>query len=205
MATRWTRSIGAHFMHDPPRGPRSQPFHPAMRVEGWIHAYITGVFSSCKIARKLHEDVAFRVLGAGNFPKHHAICDFRANPPLVLADRLVQVGQLAREMQSGQTGHPRGGGHPDRQHVAPQGPELPPDERRGRRAQGGDRCFAQARPGHRSAGPATRRPYSRRRRDSPDSERKLLAMSRNPPLAHSRRDWLICMPTSRATRMATYI
>jgi len=59
-------------------GPRNQPFHPAMMVKVLLYAYATGVFSSRKIARKLHEDVAFRVLGAGNFPKHRTLCDFRA-------------------------------------------------------------------------------------------------------------------------------
>ena len=59
-------------------GLRNQPFHPAMMVKVLIYTYATGVFSSRKIARKLHEDVAFRVLGAGNFPKHRTLCDFRA-------------------------------------------------------------------------------------------------------------------------------
>ncbi len=44
-------------------GPRNQPFHPGMMVKVLLYAYATGVFSSRKIARKLHEDVAFRVLG----------------------------------------------------------------------------------------------------------------------------------------------
>jgi hypothetical protein len=38
-----------------------------------VHAYATGVFSSRKIAKKLHEDVAFRVLAADNFPAHRTI------------------------------------------------------------------------------------------------------------------------------------
>ena len=42
-------------------GPRNQPFHPAMMVKVLVYGYATGVFSSRKIARKLHEDVAFRV------------------------------------------------------------------------------------------------------------------------------------------------
>ena len=50
-------------------GPRNQPFHPAMMVKVLIYDYATGVFSSRKIARKLHEDVAFRVLAADNFPE----------------------------------------------------------------------------------------------------------------------------------------
>jgi len=49
-------------------GPRNQPFHPAMMVKVLVYAYATGVFSSRKIAKKLYEDLAFRVLGADNFP-----------------------------------------------------------------------------------------------------------------------------------------
>jgi transposase len=78
-------------------GPRNQPFHPAMMVKVLLYAYATGVFSSRKIARKLHEDVAFRVLGAGNFPKHRTICDFRALHLQELAALFVQVVKLARE------------------------------------------------------------------------------------------------------------
>ncbi|KWF32683.1 hypothetical protein WL88_25380 [Burkholderia diffusa] len=49
-------------------GSRNQPFHPAMMVKVLVYGYATGVFSSRKLARKLHEDVAFRVLAAGNYP-----------------------------------------------------------------------------------------------------------------------------------------
>ena len=41
------------------------------------NGYATGVFSSRGLARKLEEDVAFRVLAAGNFPSHRTICEFR--------------------------------------------------------------------------------------------------------------------------------
>lgn len=78
-------------------GARNQPFHPAMMVKVLIYAYATGVFSSRKIARKLHEDVALRVLAAGNFPKHRTICDFRALHLDELASLLLQVVKLARE------------------------------------------------------------------------------------------------------------
>ena len=79
-------------------GPRNQPFHPAMMVKVLVYAYATGVFSSRKIARKLHEDVAFRVLGAGNFPAHRTISDFRAFHLEELGELFVQVVRLAREM-----------------------------------------------------------------------------------------------------------
>lgn len=78
-------------------GPRNQPFNPAMMVKVLICAYATGVFSSRKIARRLHEDVAFRVLAAGNFPAHRTISHFRALHLKELAALFVQVVQLARE------------------------------------------------------------------------------------------------------------
>jgi len=79
-------------------GSRNQPFHPAMMVKVLVYAYATGVFSSRKIARKLHEDVAFRVLAADNFPAHRTISDFRAFHLKELSELFVQVVRLAREM-----------------------------------------------------------------------------------------------------------
>ena len=58
-------------------GRRNAPHEPSMMVKILIYAYATGVFSSRAIARKLEEDVAFRVLAAGNFPQHRTICEFR--------------------------------------------------------------------------------------------------------------------------------
>ena len=79
-------------------GPRNQPFHPAMMVKVLVYAYATGVFSSRKIAKKLHEDVALQVLGASNFPAHRTISDFRAFHLKELSELFVQVVRLAREM-----------------------------------------------------------------------------------------------------------
>ncbi len=62
-----------------------------------MYAYASGVFSSRKIARKLHGDVAFRVLGAGNFPKHRTICDFRAFHLDELSALFIQVVKLECE------------------------------------------------------------------------------------------------------------
>lgn len=78
-------------------GPRNQPFHPAMMVKVVIYGYATGVFSSRKIARKLHEDVGFRALGAGNFPAHRTVCEFRTLHLKELAALFVQVVRLASE------------------------------------------------------------------------------------------------------------
>ena len=79
-------------------GSRNQPFHPAMMVKVLVYAYATGVFSSRKIERRLHEDLAFRMLAAGNFPRHRTICDFRAFHLEELSELFVQVVRLAREM-----------------------------------------------------------------------------------------------------------
>ena len=63
-----------------------------MMVKVLIYGYATGVFSSRRIAKKLEEDVAFRVLGAGNFPSQ-TVCEFRRRH---LADfKFVEMG-LAR-------------------------------------------------------------------------------------------------------------
>lgn len=79
-------------------GSRNQPFHPAMMVKVLVYGYATGVFSSRKIERRLHDDLAFRMLGAGNFPKHRTIRDFRALHLEELAQLFVQVVKLAQEL-----------------------------------------------------------------------------------------------------------
>jgi transposase len=79
-------------------GARNQPFHPLMMVKVLVYGYATGVFSSRKIERRLHEDLAFRLLAADNFPRHRTIRDFRALHLKELSDLFVQVVKLAREM-----------------------------------------------------------------------------------------------------------
>jgi transposase len=78
-------------------GSRNQPFNPVMMVKVLVYGYATGVFSSRKLARKLHEDVALRMLAADNYPAHRTICDFRAFHLKELSDLFVQVVKLAKE------------------------------------------------------------------------------------------------------------
>ena len=80
-------------------GRRNQPYHPVMMAKVLIYAYASGVFSSRKIARRLHEDVAFRVLAAGNTPAHRTLCEFRRVHLTELSELFVQVVRLARELQ----------------------------------------------------------------------------------------------------------
>ena len=79
-------------------GRRNQPHSPTMMVKVLAYGYASGVFSSRQIAKKLHEDVAFRVLGAGNFPAHRTICDFRRLHLEELKALFVQVVGVAREL-----------------------------------------------------------------------------------------------------------
>ena len=48
-----------------------------MMVKILVYGYATGVLSSRRLAQKLEEDVAFRVLAAGNRPQHRTLCEFR--------------------------------------------------------------------------------------------------------------------------------
>ena len=76
-------------------GRRNQPFDPQMMVTVLVYAYATGTFSSRRIARKLEEDVAYRVLAAGNFPAHRTIAEFRQQH-LVAFEGVVCAGGAAR-------------------------------------------------------------------------------------------------------------
>ena len=79
-------------------GRRNAPYEPRMLVKVLLYAYATGVFSSRGIARKLEEDVAFRVLAAGNFPQHRTICEFRRRHLDDFKQLFVEVVGLAREL-----------------------------------------------------------------------------------------------------------
>jgi len=80
-------------------GRRNSPYDPSMLLKVLIYAYTTGVFSSRKIARKLEEDVAFRVLSAGNFPDFRTINRFRQQHLENFKALFVQVVRMAQEME----------------------------------------------------------------------------------------------------------
>ena len=75
-------------------GRRNAPYEPRMMVKVLLYAYATGVFSSRRVARKLEEDVAFRVLAAGNFPQHRTLCEFRRRH-LAQELGLARLGKLS--------------------------------------------------------------------------------------------------------------
>ena len=85
-------------------GRRKSPYEPRMMAKVLIYGYATGVFSSRGLARKLEEDVAFRVLAAGNFPSHRTICEFRRRHLSDFKALFVEVVGLAREAGVGNFG-----------------------------------------------------------------------------------------------------
>ena len=79
-------------------GRRNAPYEPRMMVKVLLYAYATGVFSSRRVARKLEEDVGFRVLAAGNFPQHRTLCEFRRRHLEDFQALFVEVVRLAQEL-----------------------------------------------------------------------------------------------------------
>lgn len=90
--------LGAFEARYGTEGPGKQAFDPRMMVKVLVYAYATGTFSSRKIAAKLIEDVAFRVLAADNFPAHRTISDFRQRHLPEFRELFVQVVKMAREV-----------------------------------------------------------------------------------------------------------
>lgn len=73
------------------------PYDPLMMTKVLVYAYCVGVFSSRRIERRLVEDIAFRVLAAGNQPNFRTISDFRMIHLETLEGLFEQVLQIALE------------------------------------------------------------------------------------------------------------
>ena len=63
-------AITARYQGEERGGP---PYHPRMMVKVLLYGYCTGVASSRRIAQRLHEDIAFRVLAANNTPAPYQV------------------------------------------------------------------------------------------------------------------------------------
>ena len=63
-----------------------------------LYGYATGVFPSHGIARRLEEDVAFRVSGAGNLPDHRTLRGFRRRHPEDFRGLFPEEVRVARRM-----------------------------------------------------------------------------------------------------------
>ena len=81
-------SITARYEQERRGGP---PYHPRMMVKVLLYGYCIGVASSRRIAQRLHEDIAFRVLAANNTPDFRTISDFRKDHLGALSGLFLQV------------------------------------------------------------------------------------------------------------------
>jgi transposase len=81
------------------------PYHPVMMVKVLLYAYCIGVPSSRKIAKRLEEDVSFRVLAANNTPDFRTISDFRKDHLKALAGLFLQVLKLCKKAGLVKLGH----------------------------------------------------------------------------------------------------
>jgi transposase len=71
------------------------PYHPRMMTKVLVYGYCVGVFSSRRLEKRLTEDVAFRVLSAGNEPDFRTISDFRKIHLKTLEGLFEQVLKIA--------------------------------------------------------------------------------------------------------------
>ena len=81
------------------------PYHPRMMVKVLLYGYCVGVASSRRMAQRLHEDIAFRVLAANNTPDFRTISDFRKDHLQALSGLFLQVLALCQQAGLVKLGH----------------------------------------------------------------------------------------------------
>jgi len=81
------------------------PYSPRMMTALLLYGYATGVFSSRRIERATHEDVAFRVLAAGEHPHFTTVNEFRRVHRAPLSELFLQVLKLCRRAGLVKLGH----------------------------------------------------------------------------------------------------
>ena len=81
------------------------PYHPLMMTKLLFYGYCVGVPSSRKIEKKTYEDIAFRVIAAGEHPDHETISEFRHRHLHALAGLFIQGLQLCRKAGLVKLGH----------------------------------------------------------------------------------------------------
>ena len=95
-------AITARYEQETRGGP---PYHPRMMVKVLLYGYCIGVASSRRIAQRLHEDIAFRVLAANNTPDFRTISDFRKDNLVELSSLFLQVLALCQRAGLVKLGH----------------------------------------------------------------------------------------------------
>ena len=73
------------------------PYDPRMMTKLLVYGYCVGVFSARKIQQRISEDIAFRVLAAGNEPDFRTISDFRKSHLKTLQGFFEEVLKITLE------------------------------------------------------------------------------------------------------------
>ena len=73
------------------------PYDPLLMTKLLVYSYCVGVFSSRRIQKRLPEDIAFKVMAAGNEPDFRTISDFRKIHLETLESLFEQVLKIALE------------------------------------------------------------------------------------------------------------
>ena len=94
--------ITARYEQERRGGP---PYNPRMMVKVLLYGYCTGVASSRRIAQRLHEGIAFRVLAANNTSDFRTISDFRRDHLAALSGLFLQVLMLCSQAGLVKLGH----------------------------------------------------------------------------------------------------
>ncbi|SEN38838.1 Transposase [Stigmatella aurantiaca] len=81
------------------------PYHPRMLVGLLLYGYCVGVASSRRLEKRTYEDVAFRIIAAGQHPDHTAIAEFRRRHLKELSGLFVQVLALCQKAGLVKLGH----------------------------------------------------------------------------------------------------
>ena len=81
------------------------PYNPRTMVNVLLYGYCVGVASSRRIAQRLNEDIAIRVLAANKTPDFRTISDFRKDNLAALSGLFVQVLELCQRAGMVKLGH----------------------------------------------------------------------------------------------------
>lgn len=81
------------------RGTGKAQYHPRLMLALLIYCYANGIFSSRRIERATHRDVAVRFISADTHPDHDTIATFRRQNREAFAAAFAQVLLLAQELK----------------------------------------------------------------------------------------------------------
>ena len=103
--------ITARYEQERRGGP---PYHPLMMVKVLLYGYCVGMVSSRRMAQRLHEDIAFRVLSANNTSDFRTISDFRKDNLAALSGLFLSASRRTGVVPASSAGEagPCGAGRP---------------------------------------------------------------------------------------------